>query len=394
MTNEPSTATHLRTAPFVLASIVSAVLVLSAPFVGRIRGQVRTAFPGQFVTIVGGGIAIALGAAFILAIMRIREQRRLRYALLALSLAFGAAYSYAMRTGNPEVDAVEHFHFVEYGLVTLLFYRAWRPLDDGAVFVLPVLAALIVGALDEWFQWFIPVRVGELRDVFLNGAAIATGLIFSLGLDPPRRLSLTSGSDSRRRIRLVLAAAIVAFAGFVHIVHLGYDVRESERAFRSRYTAAELDALAADRATRWRANPPTELKRLSAEDQYMSEGLWHVQRRNRAWDTGDIATAFEENLILERFFAPVLDTPSYVSRTGHRWPPAQRADAEARARQPASTRAASYVSDAQLYPIFTWSRRAFWVFTAALAIVALAGVRKREPASLSGSQRTHRRAER
>lgn len=388
MTNEPSTATRLRTAPFVLASIVSGVLVLSAPFVGRIRGQIRTAFPGQFVTIVGTGIAIAIGAALILALARIRERppslversgggsgRGLRYGLLALSLVFGAAYSYAMRTGNPEVDAVEHFHFVEYGLVTLLFYRAWRPLDDGAVFILPVLTALIVGALDEWFQWFIPVRVGELRDVFLNGAAIATGLIFSLGLDPPRRLTLTAGSGSRRRIRVVCAAAILALAGFVQIVHLGHDVRDGERAFKSRYTAAELDALAGDRATRWRTNPPTELKRLSAEDQYMSEGLWHVQRRNRAWDTGDAVTAFEENLILERFFAPVLDTPSYVSRTGHRWAAAQRVDAEARAYQPASPRAA-YVSNAQLYPIFTWSRPGFWVFTASLAILALAGVRR------------------
>lgn len=352
--------------PFVVAIVVSAVLVLSAPFVGRIRGQLRAAFPGQFVTIVGGTIAVAILAALAVALARIRDRRALRYALLALSLALGAAYAYVIRTGNPEVDAVEQFHFVSYGLVTLLFYRAWRPLDDGAVYVLPVLSALIVGTVDEWFQWFIPNRIGELRDVFLNGAAIATGLLFSLGLDPPGRFQPAAGAYSRRRIRYVLAATIVVLAAFVSIVHLGYTVRDGERAFKTIYSAAELDELAAERAARWRTDPPIVLKRLSAEDQYMSEGLWHVQRRNRAWEAGDVTTAVQENRILERFFSPVLDTPSYVSRTGHRWSPEHRAEADAKFAQAGPNRAA-YLSDANTYPIFTWSRPVFWLVIAALA---------------------------
>lgn len=345
------------------------MLVLSAPFVGRIRGQIRSAFPGQFVTIVGGAIAVAIGAALLLALARIRERRVLRYTLLALSLAVGGAYSYVMRTGNPEVDAVEHFHFVSYGLVTLLFYRAWRPLDDAAVLVLPVLAALIVGTADEWFQWFIPNRIGELRDIFLNAAAIGTGLLFSLGLDPPRRFTWIVLPGSRLRLRRLLAATVVVLAVFVSIVHLGHAVQDGGRIFKSIYSAEELDGLARERAVRWRDDPPLVLQRLSAEDQYMSEGLWHVQRRNRAWEAGDARTAYEENLILERFFAPVLDTPSYVSRSGHRWPPAHRADAEARAQGVAS--GDRYISDANLYPIFTWPALLFWLVTVAVAVVIL-----------------------
>jgi hypothetical protein len=45
--------------------------------------------------------------------------------------------------------------------------------------------------------------------------------------------------------------------------------------------------------------------------------IWHVQRRNEAWAGGDRATAWNEYRFLEVFFAPVLDTPSYVSKTGH-----------------------------------------------------------------------------
>ena len=96
----------------------------------------------------------------------------------------GALFARGLRTGDADTDVVESFHFVEYGLLTLLFYRVWRPIGDLSVFVLPVLAGLLVGTLDEWLQWFVPSRVGEMRDVVLNGVAIACGLLFSIGFEP------------------------------------------------------------------------------------------------------------------------------------------------------------------------------------------------------------------
>ncbi len=158
--------------------------------------------------------------------------------------------------------------------------------------------------------------------------------MFSLGLDPPRRFTVRLHARSRQAVALFGAAVIIVFALFVQSVHLGYRIEEpGVGAFTSRYTREGLDSLAADRTVRWATAPPVVLRRMSREDQYMSEGVVHVQERNRLWSAGDAAGAWHENLILERFYAPVLDTPSYVSRTGHRWPPEQRADAEARARR-------------------------------------------------------------
>ena len=102
----------------------------------------------------------------------------------------------------------------------------------------------------------------------------------------------------------------------------------------------------------------------------MSEGLWHAQRRNRAWDGGDAGMAVAENLILERFYSPVLDTPSFVSKTGHRWSPEHRAEAETRIKQ-RGVAPAAYLSDANTYPIFTWSRLAFWIVVGVLAMLML-----------------------
>jgi hypothetical protein len=262
------------------------------------------------------------------------------------------------------VDVVERVHFVEYGLITFLFYRACRPAGDASIVVLPALAGLAVGTIEEWFQWFIPARIGEVRDVFLNGAAIASGLLFSAAIDPPDAFAARLRPGSAARIFGAATAVILLFAAFIDTVHLGHEIEDpGTGSFRSRYDREELLAAARERTARWQTDPPLILRRFSAEDQYLSEGLTHVQRRNEAWDEGDAFAAWRENLILERYYAPVLDTPSYGSKTGHRWPAAQRADAQRRAGE-----GSDYTSAAHPYPILTWPRGLVWVAAVALVV--------------------------
>ena len=139
-------------------------------------------------------------------------------------------------------------------------------------------------------------------------------------------------------------------------------------AFDSRYTELELTGLDHARGETWRHEPPlVRPPRFSREDQYMTEGLQHVQARNEAWTRGDALTAWRENAILERLFGSVLDTPSYVARTGHRWSAAQRADAE---RRVGGSHADAFVSAAFPYPIYLWSPWTLWL--PALGVAALA----------------------
>jgi hypothetical protein len=287
--------------------------------------------------------------------------------LILIAIVIGVVYSARSSTGNPESDVVEHVHFIEYGVITWLFYRAWMGLGDGAVIVLPLLAGLAVGTCEEWFQWFIPARVGELRDIFLNSAAIVTGLLFSAAIVPPRLQRLGLGARSLAHVCGTAAGVAALLAGFLGSVHLGHEIVDPEAGtFRSIYSAAGLTRLDAERLAEWRAAPPlARPPRLSREDQYMSEGLVHVQERNRQWDAGNPAAAWFENRILEKYFGSVLDTPSYVSRTGHRWPAAQHADAEHRAaRDPHA-----FVSHAQgEFPIFTWPPAAFALTASALVL--------------------------
>src|SRR4029079_15023374 len=170
----------------VLAVVASVIVVLGAPYTGRIRGAIQDALPGQYRLIIGGILVVSVAVAVISALLRIKEQRARRYGLLVIAVGGGSLYAWATGTGNANVDVVEPVHLVEYGALTWLYYRAWHDRGDLTALVFPALAAFTVGIFDEALQWLVPARVGELHDVLLNGVSIACGLIFSLGLAPVR----------------------------------------------------------------------------------------------------------------------------------------------------------------------------------------------------------------
>jgi hypothetical protein len=348
-----------------VALVASLAVVLAAPFVGQARGALQDALPDEYRNIILGMVAIGVAGIMAMALTRIRDRRLLRYSLLAGAVTGGVVYGYVTRTDNPEVNAVEWFHFVEYGLLTLLFHRVWRDAGDVSALVLPAVAVFVVGTLDEGFQWFVPARVGELRDVLLNGAAIACGLVCGAGIDPPSQLAHFTGR-TRKTLAYGLAAAVLALSVFVYTVHMGYHVRDgSGDGFLSRFAAEDLRPAAIDRSERWKTAPPVELRRLSREDQYLAEGIWHIQARSVAFRNGDLRTAFKENQILETWFAPVLDFPTYLTPETERWPPERKA-AVAEKVVPG---AEPFISDASPIPIYTWNRTGFAIAASVLVLL-------------------------
>jgi len=362
----PSVRSTSSVARWLTVIVVAVACIALGPWIGYVRAWMRDAFPGRFGAIVNSLVAVLVLTASLAAIVRIREARKRRYVYLALALGVALVSARMTATASANQNAVERFHFIEYGVVTWLCYRAalrealgraTKPIVDASVLIVPVLMATMAGTVDEWFQWFVPERVGEWRDVLLNFSAIGAGILFSLGVEPPVAFSRTWFPGSRRRIALAALAAWLVIAAFVTTVHLGTMVDDEKAGrFRSRYDAAQLGALAADRTARWRVEPPPATPpRFSREDQYLSEGLWHVQARNKAWEA-DIGRAWLENRILEAYFDPVLDVRTNVVPVS-RWPAEQRRDAESRAAQ---LGAIPSESRAEPLPIYAWPRSIYW----------------------------------
>ena len=351
--------------------LVSALIILGSPYVGQIRSSLRLSFPSQYPWIIGGITATAVVGAIGWATARVRQSRRdsaatrtaglpgwVRYSLVIAAVALGAGYGRAVSSGETEVDLVEAFHFVEYGLVAYLFFRSLRRRPDVSGVVLAASAALAVGIADEWIQWVVPGRVGEMHDILLNAVAIACGLLLSTAVYPPPSLAWPSRRASRVALGAAVSGLMLAFAGFVDRVHIGYEIRDGEvGVFRSRYTAEALGAAAASRPGLWKVSPPPA-DGFRHEDHYLSEGQWHAQHRNIAIGTGEWWTALREEAILEHFYAPVLDLNG-------RLPVEQRARFE---RSAQDHERALYVSSAAPYPIYVLSRPLFWLVTLLLAV--------------------------
>ena len=70
-------------------------------------------------------------------------------------------------------------HFVGYGLLTFLLFRAWRatlPVAGAARWAwrwarMSFLLTVLVATLDEWHQSYLPSRTGRWQDVVLDSSA-------------------------------------------------------------------------------------------------------------------------------------------------------------------------------------------------------------------------------
>lgn len=97
---------------------------------------------------------------------------------------------------NPE----EALHFIQYGILSLLVYRALtHRIRDPSIYVVAVLICSVTGTVDEMVQWMMPRRYFDFRDIWINGGAailVQAGLL--LGIRP----GIISGLPGARGLRM------------------------------------------------------------------------------------------------------------------------------------------------------------------------------------------------
>lgn len=284
-------------------------IISVAPFLGRLRDLLLERFPGNAVAVATATFGVLLAGAFLLAVTWIRRHRWLRYGGLVVCGLLVWLQLAGFATDIPEVDIVERTHILEYGLLSLLFYRAFLPLRGASAILLAILAAALVGVLDEWVQWFVASRVGEVGDVWLNASAAATGALFALCLMPPEADRVRPKPSEGEAIATLGAVTIVVFGMFYHCAHLGYEIRDRQAGwvFRSWFSDTRLEVVAAERARRWRLGRLPSLDPTAREDYFFVEGTSRVAYRNASLERGDFTSAWMEQRILERHYGPVLE---------------------------------------------------------------------------------------
>lgn len=95
------------------------------------------------------------------------------------------AFAYAWGLSRLKLP-IERVHFIEYGLLSLLVFRALRHnIRDRSLYLWSGIVVFCLGFLDEGIQYALPNRVYETKDVIVNGVAGILGLlVISLCFQP------------------------------------------------------------------------------------------------------------------------------------------------------------------------------------------------------------------
>jgi len=299
------------------AAALTLLILLAPPWARAVRDWLFENAPQQALTILALLAAVS-GAPLLLLVARgLRGMSPARWTVLGCGLAGLVLLGLGFATDDPRVGAVERLHLLEYATLAALLLRAlanWAP--DWTRAVWTMLLALLVAIGDESFQWLLPLRTAELRDVLLDVGAAAMGLFMGLALE---RAPL-AGSSARSRAKLLAGAAgvVLPLSGFIQLAHCGGWVADPACGrFRSFFSGPEL--LERDRKLSGdpnRALRPPPL--LGIEDYAVTEAGWHLQHRNLALERGDLVTVLGEQRILERFYGAFLRAHNALLNPGLR----------------------------------------------------------------------------
>ena len=281
----------------------------------------------------------------------------------------GLAAIFAWGTWQLRGNAEEAMHLPQYGVLSLLLYRAWcRRYGDRAAFACAALLGAFLGIFDEIIQWAVPRRQFEFRDIIINVLSV---LLIQAGLAAglaTRCRAVPAGLRSARAAwglaLLVLLVLLGCFSNTADVwrplssswpnlfvfdeamVQYGYRIYDPEIGwFKSRLTAEQLRNTDTARAE----EAGEILRRLGHDDDYevflhryspigdpfLHELRVHLFRRDRYWDLAHakrddlakheelISISFAEQRLLEKWY------PHTLRAAGVDWPADLRACAAA-----------------------------------------------------------------
>jgi len=356
--------TQRKLDPRLAATLWIGLIYVSIPFVRRAREAFAARWPAEVIAyaVIAAVLGTAVTAIFIL---RKHQPHIGRADLLWLA---GVAAVFVFWTHHLMGQPEEAVHFLEYGVLGVLLYRAFEDrVPDPTVFVAATLTGLLVGTVDEIIQWLVPGRYWDIRDIILNGGAVALVqiAIWRLFKRQPEnicrsslRLSCRLAAAQVLLLTLCMAATPQRLkrmadhvplpdrlaTGVDAICEYGFRHSADDRTlFRSRLSSAELlqsdrnraPALARDLDASRGGGDLTQPSISPARDPFAYEIRIHVFARNRnlhkalVREPGSsghrrlMTAAWRENLILENFFGSTLEQSTF------RWGPRRRKETEA-----------------------------------------------------------------
>jgi len=341
--------------PWLWVFFYSIVIFATVPVARGIQRFIYSTLGKEFFTyVILFIIFMALVILLYLFIFRLGIRKISQYIWLFICAGLYAYYTIKLKK-HPE----EAFHFLEYGLLSYLFFIALsRRVRDWTIYITSILSVLFVGTLDEFLQWMIPERFWGFRDIGLNTLA---GVIFMLGVWKGIKPELISMPVKRLSVKVLVwvITANLIFLGLClsntpnsvnfyterlnllswlrneePMVEYGYKHRDPEiGVFYSRLRLKELRDIDIRYGSSYGKDISKALVDITYEgliksyspftNPFLHEFILHLQRRDSGLEEFNQSTnsymairssntALKENLILERYFSNTLRHSGYI----------------------------------------------------------------------------------
>ena len=188
------------------------VLLATLPLARSLQQSIDR-FAGKWIYIVLVGLLIALYLA-----VSARYVMRATHVRSANIIWFAAVSAIVMGITATARTPIEGLHFIQYGVLGLLAYRALsHRIHDFGVYLSATLIATIVGTIDEAVQWILPNRVWDIRDILFNlSGSLMVQFAIGLGFRPPQVAPRLSYSSFRRLCWLGTAALVFLGASLLN----------------------------------------------------------------------------------------------------------------------------------------------------------------------------------
>ncbi len=162
----------------VLAIVVAVLILAYAPWARLIQEWLRMNLGGTGMKYLMTGLFI-LGGAFLAFAARL--WRRPAKNLLLLGALFAAGLIYSLCLPLPE----ERVHLIQFGLLGVLAYPSFKGEQETwwKTIWVPLLFVSSIGVADEVFQWFLPDRYFDLRDILFNALGGIWGIAICIVLN-------------------------------------------------------------------------------------------------------------------------------------------------------------------------------------------------------------------
>ncbi|HMP88587.1 MAG TPA: VanZ family protein [Kiritimatiellia bacterium] len=338
--------------PWFIVVVWTVIIFLTIPFARDIQSFFDRLLGAQ-IYLVASAIAGGFFSLIVLIYICRKPKRRMVWRIGWLVVILAAAtlvMKYQLQT------PAEALHFFQYGILSYLFFRAWRnTVKDWIIYPLCTVSVIVVATVDETIQWMMPGRYWDYRDIRLNMlAGVIIQAFIARVIKPseikpgyePHSVRVVAATTllmlfmlgmtlSNTPVRVDLYATRVPFLHFLSnnesvMSEYGYrHVVPEIGTFYSRFTLDELQQIDAERGSSAgdvikRYRDFTDYREFlqtftSSVDPFLHEMRVHLHRRNHyyaaAWQYRDadparfafhMTVALRENLILEKYFPRTL----------------------------------------------------------------------------------------